>query len=100
MVKDPALSLLWRGFNPWPGNFCIPQVWPKQKTKTSVLQGQVSKKVKRPPTEWEKISANHLSDTGQVPRMFKELLPLNTKDSIILRDFLKQLSGNESNSYP
>ena len=21
MVKDPALSLLWHGFNPWPGNF-------------------------------------------------------------------------------
>ena len=25
-VKDPVLSLLWRGFNPRPGNFCIPQV--------------------------------------------------------------------------
>ena len=21
-VKDPALLLLWQGFNPWPGNFC------------------------------------------------------------------------------
>ena len=36
-VKDLALSLLWLrsllwccGFNPWPGNFCIPQVWPKK----------------------------------------------------------------------
>ena len=27
-VKDPA-SLLWLGFNPWPGNFHIPAVWPK-----------------------------------------------------------------------
>ena len=24
MVKDLALSLLWCGFNPWPGNFCMP----------------------------------------------------------------------------
>ena len=22
-VKDLALSLLWHGFDPWPGNFCI-----------------------------------------------------------------------------
>ena len=22
-VKDPASSLLWRGFDPWPGNFCV-----------------------------------------------------------------------------
>ena len=22
-VKDRALSLLWCGFNPWPGNFCL-----------------------------------------------------------------------------
>ena len=33
-VKDPALSLmwlrllLWHGFHPWPGNFCMPWVWP------------------------------------------------------------------------
>ena len=26
-VKDLALSLLWLGFNLWPGNFCRPQVW-------------------------------------------------------------------------
>ena len=35
LVKDPALSLLclrlllWHGFDPWPGNFHMPQVWPK-----------------------------------------------------------------------
>ena len=35
-VKDPALSLqwlrslLWRGFDPWPRNFRMPQAWPKQ----------------------------------------------------------------------
>ena len=34
-IKDPALSLqqfgslLWHGFNPWPGNFHMPWVWPK-----------------------------------------------------------------------
>ena len=35
-VKDPALSLhrprllLWRGFDPWPRNFHMLQVWPKK----------------------------------------------------------------------
>ena len=24
-------SLLWHRFNPWPGNFHVPQVWPKNK---------------------------------------------------------------------
>ena len=28
-VKDPALSLQWLGFDPWPGNFCLPWAWPK-----------------------------------------------------------------------
>ena len=28
--KDPALLQLWFRFNPWPGNFCIPLVWPKK----------------------------------------------------------------------
>ena len=30
-VQDPVLSLLWHGFDPWPGNFCLPQVPPKKK---------------------------------------------------------------------
>ena len=29
-VKDLALSLLWFRFDPWPGNFCMSQVWPKK----------------------------------------------------------------------
>ena len=28
-VKDPALSLLWYRFDPWSGNFCMPQEQPK-----------------------------------------------------------------------
>ena len=35
-VKDPVLpllwlrSLLWHRFDPWPGNFCMPQAQPKK----------------------------------------------------------------------
>ena len=38
-IKDPALSLqqlgslLWWGFSPWLGNFCMPRTQPKKKKK-------------------------------------------------------------------
>ena len=32
-VKDPALSLLWRGFHPWPWNFCMLWAQPKEHKK-------------------------------------------------------------------
>ena len=40
-VKDPLLSLLCpgsllrHGFDPWPGNFCMPQVGPENEKKTN-----------------------------------------------------------------
>ena len=33
VLKDPALSLLWRRFDPWPRNFCMPQARSKRKKK-------------------------------------------------------------------
>ena len=47
VVKDPALSLLWLGsllwcrFNPWPGNFHVPQVPQKRKKKKCLTQSFV-----------------------------------------------------------
>ena len=32
-VMDPALPLLWRGFNLWPQNFHMPWAWTKKKKK-------------------------------------------------------------------
>ena len=44
-VKDPALTLLWlglqlwRGCDPWPGNFfCMPQEWPKKENWKTLCQ--------------------------------------------------------------
>ena len=43
-VRDPALSLQWLGrqlwheFDPWPGNFYMPQVWPKKKKKIDFVK--------------------------------------------------------------
>ena len=36
-------------------------------------------KTKRQPTEWEKLFANHISDKGLAPKIYKELITLNTQ---------------------
>ena len=46
-------------------NFCI--------SKSSI------KKVKRQPTEWEKVFAKYLSHKGLVSRIYKEVLQLNNR---------------------
>ena len=45
----------------------------------------IIKKVKKQPTKWKKISANHTSDKGLVPRIHK-----NTYNSIIKKQTKKQ----------
>ena len=36
-------------------------------------------RVKRQPTEWKKIFANHTSDKELISRIYREFLELNTK---------------------
>lgn len=50
-MKDPVLALQWLGFDPWPWNFPMPQVWPKDVSALKMLKGEGSwekyKKLKR-----------------------------------------------------
>ena len=41
-LKGPALLQVWLGFNPWPGNFHKPWVWPLKKKKKKKVSLSIS----------------------------------------------------------
>ena len=44
------------------------------KMKNVCVSKDAIKKVKRKPTEWDKIFSNHISDNGLVSKIYRELL--------------------------
>jgi len=53
--------------------------WDLIKLKSFCTVKESLNKTKRQPTEWEKISANESTDKGLISKIYKHLLPLNTK---------------------
>jgi hypothetical protein len=51
------------------------------KTKNLLHSKGTINKMKRQPTVWEKIQANHASDKGLISKMHKELIKLHGKKS-------------------
>ena len=58
MVKDLALSLLWRGFSPWPGNFHM-GVAEKKKKSNPIRSSPCGSTVMNPTSIHE--------DSGSIP---------------------------------
>ena len=53
--------------------------WNHIKLKNFCTVEETINKTKRPPTEWEKILANHMSNKGLIFKIYKELIQLNIK---------------------
>jgi hypothetical protein len=51
--------------------------WDFIKLKSFSTTKEMVSKLKRPPTEWEKIFASYTSDKGQITRIHRELKKLN-----------------------
>ena len=55
--------------------------WNFIKIKNFCTAKETVNKIKRQPTEWEKIFVNDISDKGLVSKIYKELIKLNSKET-------------------
>ena len=53
--------------------------WDLIKLKSFCTAKETINKVKRQPSEWEKIIANETTDKGLIFKIYKQLMQLNTK---------------------
>ena len=53
--------------------------WDLMKLKSFCTAKETIKKMKRQPSEWEKIFANEATDKGLISKIYKQLMQLNIK---------------------
>ena len=53
--------------------------WDLIKLKSFCTAKEAISKVKRQPSEWEKIIANETTDKGLISKIYKQLMQLNTR---------------------
>jgi phenylalanyl-tRNA synthetase alpha subunit len=53
--------------------------WDFTKLKSFCTTKEMISKLKRPPTEWEKILASYTSDKGMITRIYRELRKVNCR---------------------
>ena len=53
--------------------------WDVIKPKTFCIAKETISKVKRQPSEWEKIIANETTDQGLISKLYKQLIQPNTR---------------------
>ena len=69
--------------------------WDLIKLKSFCTSKETISKVKRQPSEWEKIIANEATDKGLISKIYKQFLQFNSRkinDSILLTFILVQFS--------
>ena len=96
-VKVKSLSHVWPSATPWTAAFQAPPSmgfsrqeywsgvplpspkWDLIKLKSFCTKKETISKVKRQPSEWEKIIANETTDKGLVSKIYKQLIQLNAR---------------------
>ena len=53
--------------------------WDLMKLKSFCTAKETTNKMKRQPSEWEKIFVNKLTDKGLISKIYKQLMQLNVK---------------------
>ena len=67
------------------------------KLKSSCTAKETLSKVKRQPSEWEKIIVNETTDKGLISKIHKQLMQLNTrKTNNPIKKWEKDLNGHFS----
>ena len=71
--------------------------WDYCKLKTFCTVNEIINKIKRSPTELQKILANDISDKGVIYKIYKELIQLNIKKTNnLIKKWVEDLSGHFS----
>ena len=63
------------------------------KLKSFCITKETTSKVKRQPSEWEKIIANEATDKELISKIYKQLLKLNSKE---INDPIKKKMGQRT----
>ena len=66
--------------------------WDLMKLKSFCTTKETISKVKRQPSEWEKIIANEATDKGLISKIYKQLNTRKTNDPI--KNWAKELNGH------
>ena len=67
--------------------------WDLIKFKSFCTAKETISKVKRQPSEWEKIIANETTDKGLISKIYKQLIELNTrKTNNLIKKWEKDLN--------
>ena len=64
--------------------------WDYIKLKDFCTVKEMTNKMKRSPTEWEKITANDISDKGLIAKIYEEIIQFNIKKYKLVQSLWKQ----------
>ena len=70
--------------------------WDLMKLKSFCIAKEPINKMKRQPTEWEKIFANNVTDKGLISKIDKQLIQLNIKNKNSIKKWAEDLNRNFS----